>query len=149
MTETTETYRVPIRQEGSTIAAGQPFAQLLLDISAKRRAVRLTERLLDVARAKAEQLAIDAKGGDPKALGSNESDRKRALLLLIEEDVEYVSYRGQLEAYQSDLERLTAELEIAKSARRDRETETLDRLSAALSSYSGLGDLVLNGRARS
>lgn len=98
----------------------QTLAQLRLDVAAKRVAVREAEQLLELERARAEQRCIDAKGGDSKALGANEADRKRTLVLWLDEDPAYGFHRAQHLALAADLERLNAEQEIALDDYRER-----------------------------
>lgn len=125
-----------------TAPARQSLAELRVDVAATRAAVRAAERSLEHERARAEQDAIDAKGGDPKALGPNKEDRERALVLLIEQDPLYVAARAQCEQLTAHLDRLTAQVEIARDERREREISAQEQLADALASCGGLSALL-------
>lgn len=81
-----------------------------------------------------EQAAID--GG---ATGKNEAERTRALLIALDQDSEYLEARDRLRTAEYDVDRLQAEIDIAKDERtarelacRERNNEVLDRYAAAL-----------------
>lgn len=117
------------------VRAIQTPADIRVDIACHRASVRKAERLLKLAEAQAEQRVIDA-AGDPKALGSNETDRRRALLLAIERDADYTDARAQYEALLAHKERLEAQLANHTETLKERELVVRDRLATAMLSHA-------------
>lgn len=141
-----------MKKRAASVAAApapRPLAELRREVAAKRAASREAEWQAKIALAMAEQRVIAAVAdGDPKRLGANKEDRERELLILVNVDAAYTFARSQHLAILTELEWLTAEVEIARDARKDREIESLGRLTDALSAYSGLTSIVLDGRGR-
>ena len=90
-----------------------------------------------MARASAEQECIDARGGDPKALGTTQQDRERALVLFLETHTAYQQLSGRLASQERVVEELQAEIEAARDVRREVEGERLDRYIVALTALAG------------
>ena len=108
--------------------------RLLVEERARLRALQEQTR---VARASAEQECIDARGGDPKALGATQQDRERALVLFLETHTAYQQLSGRLASQERVVEELQAEIEAARDVRREVEGERLDRYIQALVDLAG------------
>lgn len=99
------------------------------------------------ARARAERRAIDAAGGDEKAMGSNEAARSRALTIALADDDEYRTALANVRSLEAGVLRLEAEIEIARDERRERERLTRERLISAMDASGHYVDEVTNGDA--
>lgn len=107
------------------------IAELEREIAAVRSHFRDATRNLEVAKAKAEQRAIVAAGGI-KALGSNEDERKRALVLALAEDTAYQELVERHADIQHRLERFEADLRGVEAHRRESEWQTRQQLAGTL-----------------
>lgn len=83
------------------------------------------------SRAEAEQRAIDAAGGE-KSLGANEEARKRALTLVLAKDDDYQLAVTMIRQMEATVDRLEAEMEDLRDARREEEWRIRLRLADAL-----------------
>ena len=108
--------------------------RLLVEERARLRALQEQTR---VARASAEQECIDARGGDPKALGATQQDRERALVLFLETHTAYQQLSHRLASQERVVDELQAEIEAARDVRREVEGERLDRYIQALVDLAG------------
>ncbi len=112
------------------------------DLARARTRLRDAEDVYRRVKAKVERRSIDDAGG-PKQLGSNESERERALLLALENEREYLDAREYFRRCQSDVDILQAQLDDQIDERRKLDRQSRDRLSAALEALalSGRGGL--------
>ena len=108
--------------------------RLLVDERARLRALQEQTR---VARASAEQDCIDARGGDPNALGTTQQDRERTLVLFLETPAPDQQLSHRLASQERVVDRLQAEIEAALDVRREVEGERLDRSIQALVDLAG------------
>jgi hypothetical protein len=83
-------------------------------------------------RARAEQRVLYSVGGDPKKLGANDEERKRAMTLALADDAEYQEALQKSRQLEADADRQEADLESAKDERRKWEWSIRERLAAAL-----------------
>lgn len=94
--------------------------------------LRAAAEQLDIVRAQAEQRAIDAAGGDEKALGANEAARKRALIIALEHDDEWRMMREKVAQLTTDRDRIAGELRITEEYLRAERWQIRARLADAL-----------------
>jgi hypothetical protein len=88
---------------------------LLVEAQAERDETATHLRLV---KAEAEQRVIDAAGGDPKALGSNDAARERALTIALSRDADYQTMLDIVQQWERAVARLAAEIEARADARR-------------------------------
>lgn len=108
------------------------LADLRRSLVETRTKLREAQAALPVARARAERRAIEAAGGDEKALGSNESARNRALTIALADDAEYQAALALVRGLESGIDGIERDIEIARDERREREWTIRERLIAAL-----------------
>lgn len=113
-------------------------------------ALRLAEQEEATQRAIAEQRAIDAAQGKH---GSNDTDRKRFLTLVLHNDNVYQAVLNVLNGYRDDIDRITATLatqdderSAARLAERERHDAALERLARAWEVLGGLPVVQSQGR---
>ena len=107
------------------------MARLRRELVTSGQACRAAAERLVVAKALAEQRAIDAAGG-AKGLGANEDERKRALVLALAADPGYQAAAAAVRQCESHVARVEAELEILRDRRRAEEWAIRQRLADAL-----------------
>ncbi len=108
---------------------------LRIQLAEARSALRDAQDRYDLVKAQAEQRIIEDAGGS-KALGSNEDERKRALLLALEADEAYTNAHSTLRYTQAMVDLLQAKLDEQIEVRRSADRASRDRLSAALESLA-------------
>ncbi len=121
--------------EQDTAPAATPAGDILAYFRAQlvqaRADLRRFEHAEKVELARAEQRCIDKHGGSSKAIGENEADRKRALLLAVEDDPTYQAVRAlHLEAQQT-VDDLIAKIETLRDERHERELALREEENAA------------------
>lgn len=97
-------------------------------LAENRAAQRDANDALAAIKAEAEKRAIDAAGGDEKALGANAEARSRALTLALAEDSEYQAILGGVRCAEANNDLLTAEIESRADERRKVEWDIRLRL---------------------
>lgn len=102
--------------------------ELRQQLAAARIRLRGVKGSFELARAEAEQRAIDAG----LAGGKNEKERERALLLAISKDEQYLIGLAAYRQAEAEVDRLEALLEGARDARRAEEWQIRARLADAL-----------------
>ncbi len=110
---------------------GRTIATIRRELTSARIALRNLADELAQAKARAEQQAIDAAGGE-KALGGNAEARERALILALADDGDYQAVVKRNKALLEVADYLECDLEDAKDRRREREWEVRLRLAEAL-----------------
>lgn len=94
-----------------------------------RAAIRVEERELVLTRAEIEQ-DVTEQAGDPKALGANESERSRRLLLAVHHSERYERALAQLDGLRWECDRYAAELDARREDRKQRYVTALERAGA-------------------
>lgn len=89
------------------------------------------------AKLQAEQQAI-AAAGSLKALGSNDDERKRALLIAVADDPACQAAQRAVRGHEAQRERLLAQLETWKDERRAQEWEIRSRTADAIRTVATL-----------
>lgn len=110
------------------------YHEQLAEAEIRLRDVKDTEARAKLA---AEQRAITA-AGSLKALGSNDDERKRALLVAVAEDPDCLAAQREVRKVEAELSRLGAQLEAWKDERRAKEWEIRSRTADALRSMAML-----------
>jgi len=110
-----------------------------LKLAHARTNLRHVQDEYDLVTADAEQRMIDCAGG-AKGLGANADDRARALRLALHDDEAYREALEALRAAQADVDRLSAEVEIAIDERRAADRASRDHLTAMLQLLGGSED---------
>lgn len=120
----------------------QGFTELRLSLAEARARLRSARDAHEVAKAEAEQRAIDNGCG-----GKNAEERARNTLLALQQDSAYLPLLGQLRRAEHEVDRLEALLEGARDARRVDEwriraqlVEALDRAGVASDHEDRAGD---------
>ena len=111
------------------------LATIRRELAQARSDLRTADDYLHSARLRAELALIDRVGGDPKHIGSNDTDRKRAYDIACEGNDDYRWGLENLRKLQADVARLEAELDIQLDARRAREWELRERNIAVLEAW--------------
>lgn len=93
-----------------------------------RKSLRDAENALPVERARAELRAIE----EGRANGSNDTDRKRALLLALEDDTDYQHALSFTRRAQREVDELSTQITILEDQRRAAEWEIRSRLADAM-----------------
>lgn len=101
--------------------------ELRLQLAQARANLRSAKDTHELAKAEAEQRAIDAGCN-----GKNAEERARSLLLAISKDDAYLTTLAQLRHLEREVDRLDAQLEGARDARRYDEWTIRARLADAL-----------------
>lgn len=102
--------------------------ELRQQLAAARIRLRGVKGSFELAKAEAEQRAI----GAGQAIGKNEKERERALLLAISKDEQYLIGLAAYRQAEAEVDRLEALLEGARDARRAEEWQIRARLADAL-----------------
>lgn len=97
-----------------------------------RSALRSAKDDYDAALAYAEHRAIQAAGGDPKALGSNEQLRKMSLAIALDRDDAYQTALDRLRTAERDADLAEAELMAFEDEDRARKLDVYAFLAQAL-----------------
>jgi hypothetical protein len=105
----------------------QGFTELRLSLALARARLRSAKDAYEVAKAEAEQRAIDNGCG-----GKNAEERARNTLLTLQQDSAYLPLLGQLRHAEHEVDRLEALLEGARDARRVDEWRIRAQLVEAL-----------------
>lgn len=103
------------------------MTELRLHLAAARATLRAAKDRHELARAEAEQAAIDGGCG-----GKNAEERTRNLTLVLAKDEAYQHALARLRAAEAEVDRLDALLEGARDARRAEEWQIRARLADAL-----------------
>lgn len=115
--------------------------ELRLTLVEARSLLRIAERHFKTLAARYELFAIEGHGGWTKDLGSNTEDRARLLRVWLHEDGVYATEEARLEESRHQVELLTAQLENAADAARERYDQVLDRYSAAIVRWEAVESL--------
>lgn len=89
------------------------------EVVTARADLRFRADTCEMERSLAERRIIEMAGGDPKALGSNEADRRRNLVIETGVDVDYCNAVESLRQAETRLDEAQANLEILLDARRE------------------------------
>lgn len=118
---------------------------------ARQRLVEARDRLRRVtddeewARAQAEVRAIAQAGGDAKALGGNEAERKRALVIALAADPEYQRVLQRLRDAQRHVEETQALVDTDHDRMRAQEITSRDKLADAITGCARLAGTPFTG----
>lgn len=104
------------------------FTELRLSLADARDKLRQAKDAHEIARAEAEQRAIDSG----QAGGKNEPERQRNQLLALQQDTAYLAALKALRSAEANVDRLEALLEGARDARRVDEWRIRAQLAEAL-----------------
>lgn len=127
-----------ITDPATTVEMTQTIADdlsiLRLQVARYRSDLEEAEDQLAFLKAHAEQALIVSLGGDAKALGANESERARRLLLHVESNMPYLEQRRIVRALDRGLGLAQALLDSAIDRRREREHDVRLRTITLLES---------------
>lgn len=113
------------------------LATLRRDLVEAHRQLRFLEDDFPIIRATAESEAI-SQYADPKQMGANEADRKRALILALAGDFKYMQAESDLRQAQNEVEGITMEITIIEDRRRTAEWEIRARLVEVMTTSTPL-----------
>lgn len=127
-----------------TTANDRGFADMMrglrMSLAEARIALRSANDDMAVTKALAESRVIEEVGGE-KALGANAEARERALTLALAQSASYQAGLQRLREMEARVERLQAEVDAVRDARRESEWRVRERLAQVLE----MGSLEITG----